>query len=86
MTSSDVIPRRKLSQAVLERLLERIRAGEFAPGAQLPSERELMEAYGVGRPAIREAMQKLERAGILTITHGERAKVGPVLVGVAERK
>ncbi len=69
------IQRRKLFQEVLERLLERLRSGEFEPGDQLPSERELMQFYGVGRPAVREALQALERDGIVTITHGERARV-----------
>src|SRR6056297_1022138 len=69
------IQRRKLFQEVLDRLIERIRAGEFPPGAQLPSERELMASYGVGRPAVREALQALERSGIVSISHGERARV-----------
>ncbi|MGG5820009.1 transcriptional regulator NanR [Falsiroseomonas sp. HW251] len=69
------IQRRKLSEAVLDRLMDRIGAGEFPPGSQLPSERDLMEAYGVGRPAVREALQSLERSGIINITHGERARV-----------
>ena len=73
--TTEPIPRRKLHQEVLDRLLVRIRAGEFPPGAQLPSERELMDAYGVGRPSIREALQQLERAGIIGISHGERARV-----------
>ena len=34
-----------------------------------------MERFGVGRPAIREAMQQLSNMGLLTISHGERAKV-----------
>ena len=72
---AETIQRRKLYQEVLDRLMERIRSGEIAPGAQLPSERELMEAYGVGRPAIREALQTLERSGIVEIAHGERARV-----------
>jgi DNA-binding FadR family transcriptional regulator len=71
----ETIQRRKLYQEVLDRLMERIRSGEIAPGAQLPSERELMELYGVGRPAIREALQALERSGIVEIVHGERARV-----------
>ncbi|HET7714704.1 MAG TPA: transcriptional regulator NanR [Bauldia sp.] len=69
------ITRRKLFQDVRDRLLERIRAGEFQPGDQLPSERDLMQAYQVGRPAVREALQALERDGIVTVTHGERARV-----------
>jgi GntR family transcriptional regulator, sialic acid-inducible nan operon repressor len=71
---SETIQRRKLYQDVLDRLMARIRSGEIAPGEQLPSERELMEAYGVGRPAIREALQTLERSGIVEIAHGERAR------------
>ncbi len=41
----------------------------------MPSERELMRAYSVGRPAIREAMQNLARMGLIEIRHGERPKV-----------
>lgn len=69
------IPRRKLGREVLERLLEGIRTGGWPPGAELPSERELMSAYGVGRPAIREALQSLERMGLVAIAHGARARV-----------
>lgn len=75
MQSIAPIQRRKLFQQVLDRLIERIRSGEFKPGDQLPSERELMATYGVGRPAVREALQALERDGIVSITHGERARV-----------
>jgi DNA-binding FadR family transcriptional regulator len=80
--STEQIQRRKLYQEVLERLQERIRSGEIPPGAQLPSERDLMEFYGVGRPAVREALQALERSGIVEIAHGERARV---VVPTAER-
>jgi DNA-binding FadR family transcriptional regulator len=69
------IARRKLYHEVVDRLLMRIRAGDFPPGAWLPSERELMQTYGVGRPAVREALQSLERKGMLTIVHGEGARM-----------
>jgi len=69
------IQRRKLYQEVYERLLERIRRREILPGEQLPSERELMDHYGVGRSAVREAMLALARAGIVEVSHGERARV-----------
>jgi GntR family transcriptional regulator, sialic acid-inducible nan operon repressor len=75
MAHQDPIQRRKLYQEVLDRLTARIVAGEFGPNDQLPSERELMESYGVGRPAVREALQHLERSGIVVITHGERARI-----------
>ena len=69
------IVRRKLSDEVFDRLLREIETGGYAPDAHIPSERELMAAYGVGRPAIREAMQRLEKLGLIVITHGERARV-----------
>jgi DNA-binding FadR family transcriptional regulator len=67
--------RRKLSHEVFDRLVQAIQSGELAPDDQLPSERELMLRYGVGRPAIREAMQSLQRMGLIRIAHGERARV-----------
>ena len=72
------VARRKLSSEVLDRLLARITAGEFPPGSHLPSERELMERLGVGRPSVREALQALERMGFVTIVHGEGARVQPL--------
>ena len=33
-----------------------IESGELPPGSAMPSERELMARYQVGRPAVREAM------------------------------
>lgn len=72
------IPRRKLADEVLERLLVRVRVGEFPEGSPLPSERELMQLYAVGRPAVREALQALERMGIISIVHGGRARVLPL--------
>ena len=73
--SESPITRRKLSHEVVERLLKQIQSGGLTPGSQLPSERELMDLYGVGRPAVREAMQALENMGLIDITHGERARV-----------
>ena len=75
------IQKRKLADDVRERLMEMIETGELRPGDMLPSEREMMEGFGVGRPAIREAMQALERAGLLQIRHGERARVAEPSIG-----
>ena len=71
---SEPIPRRKLYHEVVDRLRERILSGEYGPGEQMPSERQLMELFQVGRPAIREAMLTLERMGMIAISHGERAR------------
>jgi DNA-binding FadR family transcriptional regulator len=75
------IQKRKLADDVRERLMDMIESGELSPGDVLPSEREMMEGLGVGRPAIREAMQALERAGLIQIRHGERARVAEPSIG-----
>lgn len=72
---TEQIVRRKLSDEVFARLKGMITSGELQPGDEMPSERELMERFGVGRPAIREAMQALAGMGLVVISHGERAKV-----------
>ncbi|QIE56688.1 transcriptional regulator NanR [Pikeienuella piscinae] len=69
------ILRLKLSEQVLERLREMIASGELSPGDHMPSERALMERFGVGRPAVREALQALHTQGLITISHGERSRV-----------
>lgn len=75
MPEAEKITRRKLADEVLDRLTRAIESGEYPPGSQLPSERDLMTAYGVGRPAIREALQALGQRRIIAISHGERARV-----------
>ena len=72
---SEPIVRRKLSDEVFSRLKAMIETGELKAGDEMPSERELMERYGVGRPAIREAMQALASKGLVEISQGERARV-----------
>ena len=75
MEPRETIARRKLSDEVFDRLKRLIVEGEMKPGGPMPSERELMERFGVGRPAIREAMQQLASMGMVEINHGERARV-----------
>lgn len=75
MDRAEPIIRRKLADEVFDRLKRLIEDGELKPGDEMPSERTLMERFGVGRPAIREAMQALANNGLVEISHGERAKV-----------
>lgn len=83
MESAEKIVKRKLSADVLERLMQLIGSGQFAPGDTFPSERQLMEQFGVGRPAVREAMQSLQNAGLITIQQGQRPKVTqPTALGI----
>lgn len=75
MNATEHIAKRKLSDEVFDRLKRLIVDGEKKPGSLMPSEREMMERFGVGRPAIREAMQQLASMGLVEINHGERARV-----------
>lgn len=82
MTTADApVRRRKLSEGIERRLLALIQERALAPGDFLPSERELMRHYGVGRPAVREALQALQRMGLIVIRHGERARVAEPSIG-----
>ncbi|MFK3660623.1 MULTISPECIES: transcriptional regulator NanR [Enterobacterales] len=69
------LARKKLSEMVEEELEQMIRRREFAEGEQLPSERELMTFFNVGRPSVREALAALKRKGLVQINNGERARV-----------
>lgn len=80
MDKSEPIKRRKLSHEIRDRLLKMIQVGELKEGDRMPSEHELMERYSVGRPAVREALQTIENMGLISIQHGERAKVKKVTV------
>lgn len=68
------------SAEVKTQLIRAIEQGVFAPGAQLPSERELGEAFGVSRVSVREAIRALEAVGLVEVFHGRGCFVsrGPV--------
>jgi GntR family transcriptional repressor for pyruvate dehydrogenase complex len=59
------ISRQKTYELVAERLLALISSRRLEPGDALPSERELVQLYGVGRSSIREALRMLESKGVI---------------------
>jgi GntR family transcriptional repressor for pyruvate dehydrogenase complex len=59
------VVRRKTYQLVAERLLALISSEHLVPGDLLPSERELVAQYAVGRSSIREALRMLESKGVI---------------------
>ncbi|MDF2621651.1 MAG: hypothetical protein K0S00_4310 [Xanthobacteraceae bacterium] len=69
------IRRRRLYQDVSDHLERMIREGRLREGEALPSERDLMEQFQVGRPAVREALLSLQKAGLVAVSNGERARV-----------
>ncbi|MBX2838017.1 MAG: transcriptional regulator NanR [Gammaproteobacteria bacterium] len=81
-SATKIVPQ-KLSDQVFLKLREMVATGELSPGDLVPSERELMEKFGVGRPAVREALQAMQAKGLITINHGERSRVNALNAGVA---
>jgi GntR family transcriptional regulator, sialic acid-inducible nan operon repressor len=73
--SAEPIQRRRLYEDVMERIMAAIKEGSMRAGDALPSERELMNFYDVGRLAVREALQNMARIGLVELNPGERAKV-----------
>lgn len=63
------------SAGVHRRLRQQILDGELAPGDPIPSERTLSEELGVNRHAIREALKRLQQAGLVTISQGGPTRV-----------
>ena len=56
---------KQIYEQVSERIRADIRGGQFAPETRLPSERELAARFGVGRPAVREAIGALQNEGLV---------------------
>lgn len=60
----------RLADVITERLEAMILEGSLKPGQRLPPERELAEHFGVSRPSLREAIQKLAARGLLLSRQG----------------
>lgn len=56
-------------------LISAILSGHYPPGSTLPGERDLAIELGVTRPTLREALQRMERDGWLTIQQGKPTQV-----------
>lgn len=76
-----IIVRRKLFEQVAAHLEREILMGKLKPGERLPPERDLQAMFGVGRPAIREALITLQKAGLIEIGNGAPARVATPTVG-----
>ena len=60
-----------VSERVVHRVLELIRAGDLAAGRKLPAERVLASQLEISRPTVREALRALSILGVLEIRHGD---------------
>ena len=68
-------PRRLRSDAVHEHLRALILGGRLQAGDPLPSERTLSEELDVNRHAVREAVKRLQQAGLVHVSQGGATRV-----------
>lgn len=47
-----------------------IRRGDYRPGIQLPTEKQLADSFGVNRHTVRQAMNRLAETGLVSIEQG----------------
>lgn len=69
---------RTLAMGIVEALRERIDRNELAIGDKLPTEGEIMSAFGVSRTVVREAISKLQASGLVQTRHG----IGSFVLGL----
>jgi len=67
----DPIKREPLAMHIARRLVDYILSGQIEPGDRMPSERQLAEAFGVGRSAMREALKALTLIGLIEVRQGD---------------
>ncbi len=88
------VAHRKVADAVVEQIETLVMEGSLGPGVRLPAERELARRFGVSRPSVREAIQRLAARGILVSQQGGGTYVAeslgssftdPLLTLLAER-
>jgi GntR family transcriptional repressor for pyruvate dehydrogenase complex len=58
---------RSISDEIVDQVISAIFSGKLSAGSRLPAERALSTAFGVGRQALREAIQKLQGMGLLEV-------------------
>ncbi|WP_412543169.1 GntR family transcriptional regulator [Longispora sp. K20-0274] len=64
------VSRSSVPDSVFDQLVGQVVAGGVLPGDALPAERRLAELFGVSRPAVREALQRLSQVGLVEVRQG----------------
>jgi len=70
------IPRANLTEEIVKRIISLINDLRMKPGDKLPTERELITTFRVGRSSIREALKILSAIGVVRIVAGAGMFVG----------
>lgn len=69
------VARRSVSDGAFVQLRRAIVHGTLPTGALLPAERDLAAAFEVNRHAVREAVKRLQQAGLVEVVHGGGTRV-----------
>ena len=64
------VKRSRIYEHIVEQIRALIREGRWAPGDQIPPERELAERFRVSRTSVREALRALEMQGVIDSRQG----------------
>lgn len=72
---AETIKRSKLSDGVVDYILQLIREERLQPGDRIPPERDLSEAFAISRASVRDAIRKLELFGYLEVRQGDGTHV-----------
>jgi GntR family transcriptional regulator, galactonate operon transcriptional repressor len=68
----------RLSEPVVKELVDRIVAGQYPEGTNLPIEPELCEMFAVSNTVIREAVKSVESMRLVSIRQGRGTTVRPI--------
>lgn len=61
---------RRLAEALVERFAQRMREGILKRGDKLPTETQIMAAERVSRSVVRDALSRMQAAGLVETQHG----------------
>ena len=64
-----------LADQIFGQITAQILSGELEAGENLPAERSLAEQFGVNRHVVREAVKRLQQAGLVQVVHGGGTRV-----------
>jgi GntR family transcriptional repressor for pyruvate dehydrogenase complex len=70
---------RRVNEAIVRVIQDRIRRGELKAGDRLPPERQLAAMFDASRSSVREALRVLELSGLVYSRHGEGNFVADML-------
>lgn len=62
---------KSIAEQIFEQLRDFIFRGKLKPGEKLPPERELAESFGVSRPSVKSAINKLINLGLVVQRQGQ---------------